>query len=213
MVRSIGRLKVAPLNVVLFFLLGLCLGFPAFAGGKYERSFGVGGTLYTGKQTTALAPDYGLEMEYSSNSLVGKTLSVVNRFKFGMMLGSNFAGKLGAYIGVSGIYASGLRVNLAKDTILPFIELGPMIGIFGIRLGSGGDTVSTNQSALKYGYMISSGFDKVYTGKRGSGSGWGMGVTYFSFFRSPSMFEFPAGGMSATGVSFEIRWYAPPLGN
>jgi hypothetical protein len=197
-------------KLLVLFMTLLVSSVPCKAG-KYETSSGLGFSFYTGKTASALAPGYALLFSTSGNYLGTKFFNVVNRFTLEILSGQDFAGQYGSFFGIGGNYQMGGRFNFSKENIIPFLELGPMIGLYGLMLSSDAGDTTKNQASLKYGYTIGVGFDKFGAGmKRGDGSGWGVVVHYFSLMKSPSLFEFPAKSLTANGVKFEIIFVSPP---
>jgi hypothetical protein len=191
------------------FSLGIAIGIltsNAAHAAKLETSLGFGAAFYSGEPATYLTPLLGLNMSYGANAPMTSLISWPHHFDFSLLImGQNLAGQNLTYNGVGGIYSTGIQFNFAKSTVIPFIEAGPMLGIFALYTSGGGTTFSANQTALKYGYYIGSGFDRISGKGRGTG-GWGISVTYFNLMPSPSMFEFPAGSVTGRGVRLDFKF-------
>lgn len=186
-------------------LITLLTSLTAHATSRVEKTFGLGVDLYSGAEASYVSPELAPALHLGAN-LIFKGINLTNHFELSYLSGGqNFGGKHGAYGGVVGTYDFGFRFNLAKDELQPFIQAGPSIGLFGVMLSAGSSTVSKNQTAFKYGYSIGTGFDWIRSGMRGEGNGWGLGVSYFSFMKSPSVFEFPNASLGAHGVKIEFR--------
>lgn len=201
--RTGKRTFVVAALLVVFFLV------PERArAGRLEKAIGAGISYYSGDQSKALSPPLSGQASFSAN-IIYRKFNIVNHFEFGLLSGgTNFGGSLGAYSGFVGSYELGVRLNLASESIQPYIEMGPAIGLFALSLGTTSSTtsnISQNQTALKYGYVLGTGFDWVRGGARGEGNGWGLGFSYFSFMKSPSMFEFPDAKLVAYGIKLEVR--------
>lgn len=167
---------------------------------RAQKSVGFGPVFYSGSSTSALTPPYSAEFTFSSNLRSSKAVWFANRFDFGALFGDDFGGK-GAFYGATGHYSFGPRFNFGKGGILPYLELGATIGLFAIQLTSPPSGDSKNQTALKYGYFAGIGFDSI----RGDGGGWGISLGYFRFLPTPSLFEFPAKSLTASGIKVEYR--------
>lgn len=193
--------------LISFLIMGIVMPFLVHAGsGVSEKAVGIDLSFYSGTDSTNITAPYSLGFTFSSNSINSSRLNLVNRFGFHAIVGGkNFLGSYGNYSGFLGNYEFGLRFNLSKEGVLPYIELGPLIGMYIIRLSGAGSSVSTNQTSFKYGYTIGTGFDWIPAGGRGSGHGWGFGINYFTYLQSLSMFEFSAGPLSAKGIVVEFR--------
>ncbi|MBI2605301.1 MAG: hypothetical protein HYW49_04390 [Deltaproteobacteria bacterium] len=174
---------------------------PPSVNAKTQKAVGFGPVFYSGVAASALVPTYAFDFSFSANNRIARSFYFTNRFNFGFLTGDDFAGR-GAYYGIAGSYTFGPRLNLGKDRVIPYIEAGPVIGMFAAQLSSPAATDSKNQTAVKYGYGLGIGFDSL----SGEEKGWGMEVSYFHFLTSPSLFEFPAKSLTATGIKLEFRF-------
>ena len=174
--------------------------------GKLETSLGFGTAFYSGDPTKFLTPTFGINMSYGANAVLSSILSWPHHFDFSLLLiGKNLAGQGLNYNGIGGVYSTGLQFNFARDKVIPFFEVGPMLAIYALYTSGGGANVSTNQTALKYGYYIGSGFDRIGGKGRGTG-GWGISVSYFNLMESAALFEFPVGAIGGRGVRLDFRF-------
>lgn len=190
--------------------LNIAFGIPQAYAARVEKAVGLGLTFFSGNESTHLSPDLSPHVSFSAN-ILQKRINWVNHFEFGFMTGGkNFGGTMGTYTGYFGTYSLGMRVNLAKESMQPYFELGPTVGMFAATVSSPPGTESKNQTAFKYGYMLGVGFDWLKTARRGEGTGWGMGFNYFSYFKSPSVFEFSGAALAIQGVKFEFRYLLQP---
>ncbi len=174
---------------------------PSIATAKTQKAVGFGPAFYSGVAASALVPTYAFDVSFSANNQMARSFYFTNRFNFGFLTGDTFAGR-GSYYGMAGSYTFGPRLNLGKDRVIPYIEAGPVIGMFAVQLSSPSTTDSKNQTAVKYGYGLGIGFDSL----AGEERGWGMEVSYFHLMTSPSLFEFPAQALTATGIKLEFRF-------
>lgn len=166
-----------------------------------RRSLGLAGVFYTGKKASSIAAPLAGGFAFSSYHFLGKWVYLKHRFGLEGMVGQKFAGDKGAYIGIVGTYDFNIRLNLANSDLQPYLEAGPILGVFVIRLTGPDDATSTNQGSLKYGYIVGTGFD--WSGKS---YGFGINVSYFKYLKSPSIFEFPAASLDAQGVRLELKF-------
>lgn len=172
---------------------------------RVEKSAGLGMAYFSGNESSYLAPELAPTVSFAANMLY-RRLNIVNHFEFAYFMGGkNFGGSHGTYSGFAGNYHLGFKLNLAKENVQPYLQVGPALGMFIASLASGGNNVSKNQTSMKYGYSIGTGFDWLASGARGDGNGWGMGFSYFSYFPSPALFEFPNAKVGAQGIKIEFR--------
>ena len=177
---------------------------------RIEKAIGTGLTFFSGNENSFVSPDLSPQVSFAANILY-KRINIVNHFEFGAMTGGkNFAGSLGSYTGFFGNYVLAMRVNLAKESVQPYFELGPTLGMFAITATGASGSQSKNQTSMKYGYTIGTGFDWLKAARRGESSGWGMGFNYFYYFKSVGSFEFPAAKLAVQGVKFELRFLLAP---
>jgi len=175
-----------------------------------ERVFGIGGTFYSGADKDTLAPGLGAHLVLAKNPKLNNWFDLINQFDLSVFFsGLDFAGAAGSYLGLSGHYEVGARLNLSQKGIIPYLDIGPMLGIMMVKLSRPPTAAGANQGSLKYGFAASIGCDWLVSGERGNGSGWGIQVKYFQLFKSPSMFEFPYASMGATGVLLQFRRILP----
>ena len=185
--------------------MAVSCGSPARAA-TLETSFNFGGTFYSGTLKEYLTPLAGAHLGYAANALWSKVLSWHHHFDLGfLVMGTKFAGGDGMYNGISGVYSNGFQISLSKKIVIPYLEFGPALGIFAMYIMGGDSLLSNNQTALKYGYYIATGFDKLKDKGRGGG-GWGISVTYFHFLQSAALYEFPSGPIGAKGVKVDIKF-------
>lgn len=172
---------------------------------RVEKSAGLGLAYFSGNESSYLAPELAPTLSFAANFLY-RRLNIVNHFELGFfMAGKDFGGSHGTYSGFVGNYHLGFKLNLAKEHVQPYLQIGPALGMFIATLASGGNDVSKNQTSMKYGYVIGTGFDWLRSGSRGDGNGWGVGFSYFSYFPSPAIFEFPNATLGAQGIKIEFR--------
>jgi hypothetical protein len=183
---------------------------------KHEKAMGAGVAFYSGDQAQTLTPPTSFHIMFSANMLWSRRFNLVNRFEMGLLSGGvNFANQYGTYSGYLGSYTIAPRINFSTEGVQPYFEAGGMLGLFAISLSAQGtnSTISQNQTSLKYGYVIGTGFDWMKGGERGQGGGFGVGINYFRYSRSPSTFEFPAAAQTAIGIRVDARWLIPPSTN
>lgn len=182
----------------------LASSFAFGASGKVQQAFGLGPVVYSGKDTArTFSPLYAFSLSYSANKKLSKFFWWFNRFDFGFFMGESFTGG-GSYYGLNGAYNFGPRLNFAKDGMVPYIDAGPLLGFFAVTQSSASGTSTKNQTALKYGYSLGTGFDSIGDENSGGG-GWGIAVSYFKYLPSGSL-DFPQSSISATGVKIEFRF-------
>ncbi len=175
--------------------------------GKNESTFAVGLGFFTGELSTSLAPKYSPHFQYESTNLSSKSFNMAHKFQFALLVGgTNLAGSGASYSGLAASYELGFRLNFGQKDIIPYLEAAPALGFFGLVTSGGPSTESSNQASVKYGYAVTTGFDRYTGGGRGSG-GWGISAGYFYFLPSPSVFEFSAGKTSARGVRIDFRFH------
>ncbi len=187
-------------------LMGGLMALPSAWAEKMETGVSFGPAFYSGSPSASLTPTFGFQTSYHSAIIFSSIFNWSHRFDLGLLLlGRNLAGQSTNYNGVSGSYITALRVNFSKKRVVPYIEAGPVLGIYALYTSGGNAaTNSANQTALKYGYTVGTGFDMVET-TRGSG-GWGIFVSYFNLLKSIPIFEFPVGPVDAKGVKLDIRF-------
>ncbi len=173
---------------------------------RTQTAFGLGPVFFSGPTTGAFTPTYAFQLSYNANKKLSNVFYLVNRFDFTIFTGEDFANQ-GSYYGLNGTYTLGPRINFAKEGMVPYFEASPTIGMFAVVLSSPASTVSKNQTALKYGYVIGMGFDKL-SGDNDSG-GWGINVSYFQFLKTLPNFEFAVKSLTASGVKVDVRFILP----
>jgi hypothetical protein len=195
---------------LLVLIVGILINRPLAHAARIEKAMGVGLTFFSGNESSYVSPDLSPHVSFSAN-ILKKRINFVNHFEFGYMSsGKNFGGSLGTYSGYFGIYELATRFNLAKESIQPYLEIGPTIGMFAVTASGATGTQSKNQTSFKYGYTVGTGFDWLESAQRGESNGWGIGFNYFYYFKSPSNFEFPAAKLAVQGVKFEFRYIFQP---
>ena len=168
---------------------------------KASKAFGFHGSFYTGDPANSITPPYGGGLSFQVNKHFGYAFAIKHRFGLeGFGVGENFANEFGTYYGFAGTYDLHFKFLFSKSRFKPFLSFGPNIGMFVIVLNSGDEDTSANQSAFKYGYSISTGFDAIK-----KTMGFGIEVTYFKFLPSTAVFEFPAASVSAQGVRLNFK--------
>ncbi|MGE4232286.1 MAG: hypothetical protein AB7F43_03060 [Bacteriovoracia bacterium] len=174
---------------------------------RAEKAIAAGLAFYSGTESTNFAPDLTGQITFAANLLPAKHLNIINRFGLGYAFqGLNFAGSLGTYTAYIGTYEFGVRINMGRVGLLPYFEGGPALGLFAATLTTDGtETISKNQTALKYGYHVGVGFDWMKE-RRGNGNGWGIGFSYFNYLKNISNFEFPAGSLQVRAIKVELRY-------
>lgn len=173
---------------------------------RTQTAFGFGPVFFSGPTTGAFTPSYAFQLSYNANKKLSKVIYLVNRFDFALFNGEDFA-SAGTYNGLNGTYTLGPRINFAKEGMVPYFEASPTIGMFAVVLGSPPASVSKNQTALKYGYIVGMGFDSL-KGDNDSG-GWGINVSYFQFLKTIPQYEFTVKPLTASGVKVDIRFILP----
>jgi hypothetical protein len=192
---------------------GLMIGFLALAvpmtalAAKTETSFGLDILSYSGNPTTALTPEIGAGLGFSANIFVTRKFHFAHHFGFSTLLGgASFANTLGPYTGYAGNYEPSAKlVFVSKNALQPYILAGPGLGFYAVTLSSSTATISQSQTALKVGYTIGAGIDWIQGEKRGESDGWGLGITYFSYFDSPAIIDFSAAKLTVKGIALELR--------
>ena len=191
-------------TIALFILLTF-----SFSARAAEQTYNFGGDFYSGDPSKTLSPFLGFHLGYATATTGWRRVNLVSRFELGIfLLGDTFGSQKATYNGIKGTWNGGIRFNFGSNEIIPFVELGPALGIFDALMLTPPANSSKNQASAKYGYFLGVGGDRYGAKGRGTG-GWGIEVTYFHYFPSISMLEFPAAALSVTGVELDYRIHLP----